>query len=200
MNKGKVLKARPGHDANCSSSAYIGYILVNFAAYGALLLVLVVAQVALRAQRLADKPWLNKLKLGLWIVPHLLGIGVTLFLGVESGAMNYGSSVCVGMVVLMMLIGMGVGWAKIAAKQEAAQKEAWILCPNCGYQAGSRSAWTCPECGFDLTAGRLALFERRVAAGLCPKCGEAVASTAQNCPSCRINLAWARENLRELAE
>ena len=113
MKKGKILKARPGHDANCSSHAYIGYILVNLAAYGALLLVLVLAQVALRAKHLADKPWLSKLKLGLWIVPHLLGIGVTLFLGFESGAMNYGSSVCVGGVVLMMLIGMSVGFVRI---------------------------------------------------------------------------------------
>ena len=114
MKKGKILKVRPGYDANCSSHAYIGYILVNLAAYGALLLVLVLAQVALRAKRLADKPWLDKLRLGLWIIPHVLGIVIVLALGYESGAMNYGSSICVGAVGVVMLAGMGVGWARIA--------------------------------------------------------------------------------------
>lgn len=42
-------------------------------------------------------------------------------------------------------------------------------------------------------------LQTRVAAGLCPKCGAHVAPTDQNCPSCRINLAWAREHLEELA-
>jgi hypothetical protein len=35
-------------------------------------------------------------------------------------------------------------------------------------------------------------------AGLCPKCGSQVASTDQNCPTCHINLAGAREHLDEL--
>ncbi len=43
-------------------------------------------------------------------------------------------------------------------------------------------------------------IESRIAAGLCPKCSNAVAPTDQNCPSCRINLAWARQNLDQLAE
>jgi len=38
----------------------------------------------------------------------------------------------------------------------------------------------------------------RVAAGLCPKCGAQVAPTNQNCPACRINLAFAREHLDQL--
>ena len=37
--------------------------------------------------------------------------------------------------------------------------------------------------------------EDRIAAGLCPKCGNKVAPTNRNCPSCRINLAFAREHL-----
>jgi len=41
----------------------------------------------------------------------------------------------------------------------------------------------------------LATIEARIAAGLCPKCGSPVAPTDENCPSCRINLAWARQNL-----
>lgn len=32
-------------------------------------------------------------------------------------------------------------------------------------------------------------------ASLCPKCGNSIASTDQNCPSCHVNLAWARQNL-----
>jgi hypothetical protein len=39
----------------------------------------------------------------------------------------------------------------------------------------------------------------RVAAGLCPKCGAQVKPAAQNCPSCRINLAFAREHLDQLS-
>lgn len=39
----------------------------------------------------------------------------------------------------------------------------------------------------------------RIAAGLCPKCGKPVSPSDQNCPSCRINLAWARQNPEQLA-
>jgi FtsH-binding integral membrane protein len=35
----------------------------------------------------------------------------------------------------------------------------------------------------------------RVAAGLCPKCGVQLKPNDQNCPSCRINLAFARAHL-----
>ncbi len=38
----------------------------------------------------------------------------------------------------------------------------------------------------------------RVAVGLCPKCGVRVRPTDKNCPSCRINLAFAREHLDQL--
>jgi len=37
-------------------------------------------------------------------------------------------------------------------------------------------------------------IEARIAAGACPKCGTQVAATDQNCPACKINLAWARQN------
>jgi len=32
----------------------------------------------------------------------------------------------------------------------------------------------------------------------CPKCGARINPTDQNCPACRINLAWARQHLNEL--
>ncbi|HLE28652.1 MAG TPA: hypothetical protein VI793_11075 [Anaerolineales bacterium] len=35
----------------------------------------------------------------------------------------------------------------------------------------------------------------RVAAGRCPKCDSQIASTAKNCPACRINLVFARGHL-----
>ena len=200
MSKGKILKVRPGHEANCSSSAYIGYILITFVGYAALLGVLLVTQVAMRARRFAGKPWLGKAKIGLWVIPHLVATAILLIVSSEVGAMDYGSSVCVGGLALVMLTGMGVGWAKIAAKPRAARKAAGILCPNCGRQVGSRSAWSCPECEFDLTVARLVLLAGSDAVGTCPNCGNAVASTADNCPSCRIDLAGARENLKGLAE
>jgi hypothetical protein len=48
-------------------------------------------------------------------------------------------------------------------------------------------------------ASKQVLDERkaRIAAGLCPKCGNKIAHTDQNCPSCRINLTFAREHLAE---
>jgi len=44
------------------------------------------------------------------------------------------------------------------------------------------------------TEDRIALAQKRAVGGLCPKCGSAVAPTDTNCPSCRINLAFAREH------
>ena len=41
-------------------------------------------------------------------------------------------------------------------------------------------------------------LEARIANGLCPKCGNQITPTDQNCPSCRVNLAWARQNLDQL--
>ena len=189
MNKGKILQVRPGHEANCSSHAYIGYILMTFVGYAALLGVLLVTQVAMRAGRFAGKPWLGGVKIGLWVIPHLVAVAILLVASFEVGAMNYGSSVCVGGLALVMLIGMGVDWADIAAKPGAERKAAGILCPNCGHRVRPRGAWSCPECWFDLTGVRLALLAGRDSVGLCPNCGKQVASTAQNCPSCRIDLA-----------
>ena len=61
MNKGKILKVRLSHEANCSSISYIGHVMVSYGAYLVFLLVLAVAQVALQAKRLATKPWIGRL-------------------------------------------------------------------------------------------------------------------------------------------
>ncbi len=199
MNRGKILRVRPGHDANCSAMSYIGEVVVSYVGYGAFLLALVGIQVALQTKRLAAKPWIDWLKIVSWVIPHLVAMAVLWIWASGTGMMGYGSAACVGVLELAMLISLGVGWARITAKPRAARKAAGILCPNCGRQVGSRSAWSCPKCGFDLAAARLVLLAGRDAVGTCPNCGEAVAATAENCPSCRIDLAWAREHLDELA-
>lgn len=146
MNKGKILKVRHGHDANCSSYAYMGYILVAFLGYAALLCALVATQTALRARKWAGEPWLGKAKIGLWVLPHLVGIGLLLVTAFESGAMNYGSSVCVGGLVLVMLITMGVGVFKIQAAHGVHAADE--LCPECGRPTAAEPE--CPWCGANL--------------------------------------------------
>ncbi len=96
--------------------------------------------------------------------------------------------------------------------------ERGVACPKCHYQnpLNQRAAWfTCPECKsrvdlervpIEATADETAVdlkpdrddLETRVAAGSCPKCGTQVGPTDQNCPSCRINLLYAREHLDQL--
>ena len=200
MNKGRILKMRPGHDANCSAMSYIGEVMVSYGGYLVFLLVLVMAQLALLVSRLAAKPWIGRLRVALWVIPHLIAMPILWIWASGTGMMGYGSAACVGVLELAMLISLGVGWARITAKPRAAQREAGILCPNCGRQVRSRSAWSCPKCGFDLAAARLVLLAGKDAVDTCPNCGEAVASTAQNCPSCRIDLALAHEKLKGLAE
>jgi hypothetical protein len=44
----------------------------------------------------------------------------------------------------------------------------------------------------------VALGKQRIAGQLCPKCGSPVAPSDSNCPSCQVNLAFAREHLGQL--
>ena len=41
MSKGRILKVRPGHDANCSTMAYMGGILVSILGYAMILTMLI---------------------------------------------------------------------------------------------------------------------------------------------------------------
>jgi len=44
----------------------------------------------------------------------------------------------------------------------------------------------------------LEIRRNRVTSSLCPKCGNKVSPTDQNCPSCKVNLTFAREHLDQL--
>ena len=191
MNKGKILKLRSGRDANCSSSTYIGAILISFVVYLGLLGLLAIVQAFLRTRQLTGRLG-PRTRVAWWVVPHLLILTVFLVLAFLSGAMNYGSSLFVMVLAVIMLIGLTVGWRRVETSSRAAEKAARVDCPICGYHAQLEDAESCPECGSNLAQARLALFESRAAAGLCPTCGSPVASYAENCPQCRTNLPRGR--------
>jgi hypothetical protein len=122
MKKGRILKVRPGQDANCSSYAYMGHLLISYGAYLVFLLALAVAQLALSVKRLAAKPWIGQLRTGLWVIPHLLAIPILWIWASSEGVTNYASVVCVGVLELGLLISLGVGWAVIASRSQSRRK------------------------------------------------------------------------------
>jgi len=151
MNRGKILKVRPGHDANCSAISYIGHVLVSYAGYGVFLSVLVVVQGALQASRLAAKPWIGRLRIASWVIPHLMAMPILWLWASNEGVTNYGSVVCIGALELALLISLVVGWAKIARplRTEQPTQKATCSCPGCSGEV-TTSAVFCPFCGFDL--------------------------------------------------
>jgi len=116
MNKGKILKLRLGHDANCSAMSYIAEVMVSYGGYLLFLLVLVVAQVALQAKRLATKPQIGRLRLILWVVPHLVAMPFLWIWASGTGMTGYASVICVGVLELALLISLGVGWVTISRR------------------------------------------------------------------------------------
>lgn len=110
MNRGKILKVRPGHDANCSAMAYMGGVLVGFLGYALLFGIMVFVQLRLETGRLGSKLVL----MALWFIPLVLALAAFLTWAYTSGAMAYGSAVCVFPVALVMLIGMVVGWTMLS--------------------------------------------------------------------------------------
>jgi hypothetical protein len=138
MNKGKILKVRPGHDANCSGMAYMGGVLIGMFGHGLLLMTLIPVQIAVRWK------WKLRTRIALWVVPHLVAIAVLLVWGFRSGAMEYGSLVFVWGLVILMLIALAVGWGVIAARHKAPAR-ASDLCPRCGRCLRFDGATTGPE-------------------------------------------------------
>lgn len=108
-SKGRILQVRLGHDANCSALDYMAGIITSYMGYLMLFLLLVVAQVVLMIKSLAEKPWIGRLRMGLWVIPHLLALAALLFWAFDSGAMRYASFICVGALVIVMLVSLGVG-------------------------------------------------------------------------------------------
>ena len=168
MNKGRILKMRPGHDANCSSYAYIGHVMVSYGAYLVFLLVMAAAQFPVLIMRLAAKPWAAKpwivrLMIGLWVIPHVAAMPILWNWASGTGMMNYGSAVCIYVLELAMLANLGVGCAVIAGLPRAVRgkslppkvQQAARSCPGCGADVAA-SDLSCPFCRSDLaSAGEL---------------------------------------------
>jgi hypothetical protein len=119
MNTGKILKLRPGRDANCSAMDYLGGVLVGFVAYMALLVVLSIVHAVLRSKGVAAK--LGKRMVWVWVPPQAAVLIIFLIWAFQSGAMEYGSVICVVPLALIMLIGMVVS-AIVSARSVPAEK------------------------------------------------------------------------------
>lgn len=110
MNKGRILKVHHGHHANCSAISYMGHVIVSYGAYLAYLLLLLVAQLTLLAKRLAAKPWICRLRVGLWVIPHVVAMPMLWIWASGEGVTKYASVLCVGVLELVLLVSLGVGW------------------------------------------------------------------------------------------
>ena len=113
MHKGKILKMRRGHEANCSSMSYMGHVLASWAGYAVFLTGLVGAQVVLRIGRLAARPWSGPLRLGVWVLPHMIAIPALWIWASGTGMTGYATVVCVGLLELALLISLGVGVVRL---------------------------------------------------------------------------------------
>ena len=159
MNKGKILQVRPGHEANCSAMSYIGHVLASYVAYVVFLLALVVVQLVLLIRRVAAKPWIGRLRIALWVIPHLAAMPILWIWASNERVTSYGSVVCIGALELALLISLGVGWLIIARLSRASQpkrlppevQRAARFCSSCGADVAASDS-NCPACGFDLAA------------------------------------------------
>lgn len=93
--------------------------------------------------------------------------------------------------------GSGGGYMLICASPGFLFLLSWLLSktmetPNMPAHEGDASL---PSAPLITDTKVLETRQARVAAKLCPKCGIQLKPTDQNCPSCRINLAFAREHL-----
>lgn len=122
MNRGRILKVRPGHDANCSSYAYVGAFLAGIFGYAMLWATLAFVLLISWPRRLGTM--LGKRgKIALWYVPNVLALAAFLYWAFTSGAMDYGSVICVGPMALIMLVGMVGGWAVISKAAKGTRRE-----------------------------------------------------------------------------
>ncbi len=108
MKQGRVLKIRPGRDANCSSEAYIGVVLVSYTAYAVLFLVLLLAEGTLSIRRWGER--LSKVRMWVWVAPQALAVAVLLGFGYYSGAMDYASGLFIWFLVGLAMAAIGIGW------------------------------------------------------------------------------------------
>ena len=138
--------------------------MVSYGAYLVFLLVMAAAQFPLLIMRLAAKPWAAKpwivrLMIGLWVIPHVVAMPILWIWASGTGMMDYGTAVCIYVLELAMLMSMGVGWVIIARLPRALRgkslppkdQPAARSCPGCGADVAASDS-NCPFCGFDLAS------------------------------------------------
>ena len=131
MSKGKILKIRIGHEANCSSGMVAMFMLM---VGGVTYLPLSVTTAAVQASKLSTGALRGGKGTSCWIIPQVLGLVVTAFLVYGSFTSGYGVS-----GPLSAALAMGVSFA---------------LAVTVGYVLASRiKYWVCLVSPLILTAG-----------------------------------------------
>jgi hypothetical protein len=99
-----------------------------------------------------------------------------------------------------MLVGdynaSGAGYMLLCASPGLLFLLSWFLSKTAEFSTEERQAQVLDSS--PTGADDLATRKARIEAGQCPKCGASIVATYKNCPSCRINLAFAREHLDQL--
>ena len=124
IGKGKILKIRLGHEANCSSGMIAMFILMA-AAVTHLPLAIVTAIIHVtRLKKDAEKKW----RILYWLVPQILGLGFTAFLIRLSLDEFYGYSRY--LTVFAAAIGASFALATTATYLPASRiRRAWLVVP-----------------------------------------------------------------------
>lgn len=90
MQKGKILKVRMGHEANCSSGMVVVFLLmIGGVAYLPLSLI----TAAVQAAKLRGDASHTRKRVLYWVIPQLLGLGVVVAMLYVTFTGNYGTTV-----------------------------------------------------------------------------------------------------------
>lgn len=121
MNKGKILKIRMGHEANCSSGMVTLFLLmIGAATYVPLSLITAVVQ----AKKMPGEAPQGKKRLIYLIIPQVLGLAITAFLAYEAFTMGYNPKGPFAVVLIM-----GIAFAlSIAVGYKLASRISYLNC------------------------------------------------------------------------
>jgi hypothetical protein len=105
----------------CGSYADVGAFLVAFLGYVMLWVILAFVLLVSWRRRLGTMLGTGG-KLVLWTIPQVLAFAVYLCWAYTSGAMDNGSTIGVGPLALVMLVGMVGGWALVSEAAEGRKR------------------------------------------------------------------------------
>jgi hypothetical protein len=124
MHKGKILKIRMGHEANCSSGMVAMFMLmVGGVTYLPLSPITAVVQAASLP---ADAPQ-TRSRAKYWVIPQVLGVGITAFL--VYGALNSGYAVS-GPLLTALAMGLSFALSVIVGYKLASRIGYWVCLVN----------------------------------------------------------------------